>query len=110
MAVEVVMPRLGWTATEGVLKEWLLSSGASVKPGDVLFAVEGDKAVEEIESLDGGILHIPPDAPQPGDTVPVGQLLAYILEDGEDPPAVPADRAAARQGATAPAPVPVPNR
>lgn len=97
MAVEVVMPRLGWTATEGVLKEWLLSSGASVKPGDVLFAVEGDKAVEEIESLDGGILHIPPDAPQPGDTVPVGQLLAYILEDGEDPPAVPADRAAARQ-------------
>ena len=101
MAVEVVMPRLGWTATEGVLKEWLLSSGTAVKPGDVLFAVEGDKAVEEIESLDGGILHIPPNAPQPGDTVPVGQLLAYILEDGEDPPAVSTDRAAARQVATA---------
>ena len=101
MAVEVVMPRLGWTATEGVLKEWLLSSGTAVKPGDVLFAVEGDKAVEEIESLDGGILHIPPNAPQPGDTVPVGQLLAYILEDGEDPPAVSTDRAATRQVATA---------
>lgn len=100
MAVEVVMPRLGWTATEGVLTEWLMPSGASVKPGDVLFAVEGDKAVEEIESLDGGILHIPPDAPQPGDTVPVGQLLAYILEDGEDPPAVPADRAFSRQVVT----------
>lgn len=101
MAVEVVMPRLGWTATEGVLTEWLMPSGASVKPGDVLFAVEGDKAVEEIESLDGGVLHIPPDAPQPGDTVPVGQLLAYILEDGEDPPAaVPADRASSRQVVT----------
>ena len=86
MAVEVVMPRLGWTATEGVLTEWLVSSGTAVQPGDVLFTVEGDKAVEEIESLDGGILHIPPDAPQPGDTVPVGQLLAYILEDGEEPP------------------------
>lgn len=97
MAVEVVMPRLGWTATEGVLKEWLMPSGASVKPGDVLFTVEGDKAVEEIESLDGGILHIPPDAPQPGDTVPVGQLLAYILEDGEDPPAVPSDHASAQR-------------
>ena len=93
MAIEVVMPRLGWTATEGVLKEWLMPSGASVKPGDVLFAVEGDKAVEEIESLDGGILHVPPDAPQPGDTVPVGQLLAYILEDGEEPPTGPSDRA-----------------
>ena len=93
MAVEVVMPRLGWTATEGVLKEWLVASGASVQPGDVLFAVEGDKAVEEIESLDKGILHIPPDAPQPGDAVPVGQLLAYILEDGEEPPAPAADGA-----------------
>jgi pyruvate dehydrogenase E2 component (dihydrolipoamide acetyltransferase) len=102
MAVEVVMPRLGWTATEGVLTAWLMPSGASVKPGDVLFAVEGDKAVEEIESLDGGILHIPQDAPQPGDTVPVGQLLAYILEDGEDPPAVPEGRASLRQGAAAP--------
>ena len=93
MAVEVVMPRLGWTATEGVLKEWLVASGASVQPGDVLFAVEGDKAVEEIESLDKGILHIPPGAPQPGDTVPVGQLLAYILEAGEEPPAPAADGA-----------------
>ena len=100
MAVEVVMPRLGWTATEGVLKEWLMPSGASVKPGDVLFAVEGDKAVEEIESLDGGILHIPPDAPQPGDTVPVGQLLAYILEDGEEPPAGSSDRASTQQVVT----------
>ena len=100
MAVEVVMPRLGWTATEGVLKEWLMPSGASVKPGDVLFAVEGDKAVEEIESLDGGILHIPPDAPQPGDAVPVGQLLAYILEDGEEPPAGPLDRASTQEVAT----------
>ena len=100
MAVAVVMPRLGWTATEGVLKEWLVASGASVQPGDVLFAVEGDKAVEEIESLDKGVLHIPPDAPQPGDSVPVGQLLAYILEDGEEPPAPAAAGASPGSAAT----------
>lgn len=109
MAVEVVMPRLGWTATEGVLTEWLVSSGTAVQPGDVLFTVEGDKAVEEIESLDGGILHIPPDAPQPGDTVPVGQLLAYILEDGEEPPLSKAVGDAAPQAA-AEADSPAPGR
>lgn len=111
MAVEVVMPRLGWTATEGVLTEWLVSSGTAVQPGDVLFTVEGDKAVEEIESLDGGVLHIPPDAPQPGDTVPVGQLLAYILEDGEEPPLSKAGgdaapQVAAEDGSPAPGRVP----
>ncbi len=90
MAIEIVMPRLGWTAEEGILKEWLLADGSKVEIGDALFAVEGDKAVEEITSLDPGILRIPKDAPVPGQSVPVGSLLAYILEEGEEMPAVPA--------------------
>jgi len=83
------MPRLGWTAETGLLKEWLLADGSRVEVGDVLFTVEGDKAVEEIEALDPGILHIPHNAPAPGQNVPVGALLAYILEEGEALPAAP---------------------
>ncbi len=87
MAVEIVMPRLGWTAEEAVLKEWRVRHGDPVAVGDVLFSVEGDKAVEEIEALDPGILHIPSESPLPGQSAPVGTLLAYILAPGEAPPA-----------------------
>lgn len=103
MAVEIVMPRLGWTAEEAVLKEWLVRHGDPVAVGDVLFSVEGDKAVEEIEALDPGILHIPATSPPPGQSAPVGTLLAYILTPGEAPPA--ADAAASVPAAdTEPAP------
>lgn len=83
MAIEIVMPRLGWTAEAGTLKAWMQPDGGRVEVGDVLFTVEGDKAVEEIEALDAGILHIPADSPPPGRSVPVGTLLAYILAEGE---------------------------
>ncbi|HEX5418287.1 MAG TPA: dihydrolipoamide acetyltransferase family protein, partial [Chloroflexota bacterium] len=54
-----------------------------VKVGDVICTVEGDKAVNEVEALDAGILRIPPDSPQPGAKVPVGTVLAYLVEPGE---------------------------
>ncbi|MHB8736853.1 MAG: dihydrolipoamide acetyltransferase family protein, partial [Terriglobales bacterium] len=55
-------------------------------PGDVLFVLESDKSAEEIESLDAGILRIPPDGPKPGDKVKVGQVLAHLLAEGEAVP------------------------
>ena len=87
MANEVVMPRLGWTMEEGTLVEWLKSSGEPVQAGDVLFTVESDKALNEVEAFDTGTLHIPGNAPAPGDTVPVGTVLGYVLADGDTPPA-----------------------
>ena len=90
MANEVVMPRLGWTMEEGTLVEWLKASGEPVQAGDVLFTVESDKALNEVEAFDTGTLHIPGNAPAPGDTVPVGTVLGYVLADGDTPPvAVP---------------------
>jgi pyruvate dehydrogenase E2 component (dihydrolipoamide acetyltransferase) len=90
MANEVVMPRLGWTMEEGTLVEWLKSSGESVQTGDVLFTVESDKALNEVEAFDSGTLHVPGNAPAPGDTVPVGTVLGYVLAEGDAPPeAVP---------------------
>ncbi len=87
MAVEIVMPRLGWTMEEGTLVEWLKKPGEAVQAGEVLFTVETDKAINEVESFDAGRLHIPEGAPAPGATVPVGTVLGYLLAEGEEAPA-----------------------
>lgn len=85
MPNEIVMPRLGWTMEVGTVVEWLKTSGDSVEAGDHIFAVESDKAITEVESLDSGILYIP-DATPIGVEVPVGAALAFILAPGEIPP------------------------
>ena len=83
MAVEILLPRLGWDMTEGIFGEWLKHDGDAIKPGDLLYTVEGDKATQEVESMDAGVLRIRPDGPQMGDTIPVGTLLAYIAQPDE---------------------------
>ena len=87
MPFEVVLPRLGWNMETGRLGEWLKRDGERVEAGEILFTVEGDKATQEIEALDSGILRIPPDSPPPGKEVPVGTLLGYLLAPGEEPEA-----------------------
>ncbi len=94
MAITIIVPRLGWSMEEGTFAGWLKPDGERIKPGDVLFVLESDKSAEEIESLDAGILHIPPDGPKPGDKVKVGQVLAHLLADGEAMPEPHADKIA----------------
>ncbi len=98
MAIEIVMPRFGWTMEEGVLAEWLKKDGDTVQPGDLLFTVESDKALNEVEAFDAGILRIPPDAPPPGATIPVGGLLAYLMQPGEALPGAAPQVAAVMDG------------
>lgn len=93
MAVEVVMPRLGWTMEEGTLVEWLKHDGDPVQSGDILFVIESDKALNEVESFESGIFRIPPDANIVGKLLPVGALLAYIVQPGEAPPFEPSESA-----------------
>jgi pyruvate/2-oxoglutarate dehydrogenase complex dihydrolipoamide acyltransferase (E2) component len=68
---------------EGAFVAWLKQDGEFIRAGEPLFSIEGDKAVQEIESLDSGVLHIPPTAPKPGEPVRVGDVLGYILAAGE---------------------------
>ncbi|MBN1343595.1 MAG: dihydrolipoyl dehydrogenase [Phycisphaerae bacterium] len=86
MAYPITVPRLGWEMEEAVFVEWLKKEGEPVKEGEPLFVLEGDKAVQEVEAIDSGILRIPPDAPNPGDTVVVGAILGYLVEPGEEAP------------------------
>src|SRR5919199_1924423 len=86
MAAEVVLPRQGWTMEVGSIVEWRKRDGDRVEVGDVLFTLQSDKAVNEIEALDAGVLRIPPDSPAPGVEVPIGTLLAYIVAPGEPAP------------------------
>ena len=86
MAFEVFVPRLGWSMDEGVFVEWLKQNGEQVEAGDLLFTLESEKAIQEIEAIDSGILRIPPDGPKEGDTVAVGAVLAYLVESDESAP------------------------
>ena len=90
MAYEVVMPRLGWNMETGRLVEWLKQDGERVEAGELLLAIEADKAIQEVEALESGVLHIPAESPPAGEEVPVGTLLGYLLAEGEEAPSAPA--------------------
>ena len=83
MAVDIVVPRLGWTMESGVFLQWLKQEGETVRAGDMLFELEGEKAIQEVEATDDGILRIAPNGPQPGTTVPVGMLLGCLAATDE---------------------------
>ena len=85
MAADVTIPRLGWSMEEGVFAGWIKKPGDAVKPGEPLFMLEGEKATQEIEAVDGGVLHLAPDAPAEGQTVLVGRTIAKLCAAGETP-------------------------
>jgi pyruvate dehydrogenase E2 component (dihydrolipoamide acetyltransferase) len=68
---------------QGVFVGWLKPDGAAVRAGESLFTLEGEKATEEIEGFDDGVLHIPSDGPNNGDVVMVGAVIGYVLRVGE---------------------------
>lgn len=86
MAHEIVVPRLGWSMDEGTFAGWLKADGDEIQAGEALFSLESDKAVQEIESLDSGILRIPPQGPVMGQVVQVGQIIGYLTAPEETPP------------------------
>jgi pyruvate dehydrogenase E2 component (dihydrolipoamide acetyltransferase) len=86
MAIEITVPRLGWSMEEGTFGGWLKQDGDQVSAGEPLFAVESDKVTMDVESLDNGILYVPSGAPEPGVTIVVGQRLGFLLAPGESAP------------------------
>jgi pyruvate dehydrogenase E2 component (dihydrolipoamide acetyltransferase) len=107
MPINILMPALSPTMTEGNLARWLKKEGDAVKAGDVLAEIETDKATMEVEAVDEGTLAkiLVPGGAQ---GVKVNDVIAILTEEGEDAGAVKAPAAkptAAPAAAAAPAPV-----
>ena len=98
MAIEILMPALSPTMTEGKLAQWLKGEGDTVAAGDVIAEIETDKATMEVEAVDEGVIgKILIAAGSEG--VAVNTAIALLLEDGES-----ADALSAPAPAVAPAP------
>ena len=104
MPISVVMPALEMAQETGKLVSWLKKEGEAVSKGEPLLEVETDKAVMEVESPGNGILA--GIKVQPGDEVPVGRTIAWILNSGEGLPSEVEPAQSGRKGAaTVAAPV-----
>lgn len=115
MAIALTMPALSPTMETGTLAKWLVKEGDEVESGTILAEIETDKATMEFESIDDGIVGKIVIA-EGAENVAVGELIAILLEDGEDASAAdsiasaaPAPVPAAPEPAAAPAPVAAPS-
>ena len=77
----VIMPALEMAQDTGTLLRWLKSEGEQVQRGEPLMEIETDKVTLEIESGGSGVLTQV--SAGPGDEVPVGQVIALLLAEGE---------------------------
>jgi len=76
MAVEILLPKIGFSMNEGSVAEWLVADGGEVIEGQLLFALESDKSTNEVEAPASGKLRVVVQAG--GDPVEVGTVLGYI--------------------------------
>jgi pyruvate dehydrogenase E2 component (dihydrolipoamide acetyltransferase) len=84
MALSVVMPALEMAQETGTVVSWFKQEGDDVRKGERLLEVETDKAVVEIEAAGTGVLAGV--TAKPGDVVPVGRTIAWLLQPGEEVP------------------------
>jgi pyruvate dehydrogenase E2 component (dihydrolipoamide acetyltransferase) len=107
MAVNILMPALSPTMTEGTLSRWLKKEGEAIAAGDVIAEIETDKATMEVEAVDEGVLGriLVADGTE---GVRVNAPIGVIVEAGEAVPdataPVPAAQAAPAPEARRPAP------
>jgi pyruvate dehydrogenase E2 component (dihydrolipoamide acetyltransferase) len=106
MPLEIVMPKLGLTMTEGRIVEWMKREGDPVKKGEILFVLETEKVTFEVEAPEDGtlgkIVH------PANDTVPIGSVVALLLRPGESPSDLKAVKGVSKteeKAAVAPAPI-----
>ena len=84
MAKEVIMPKVDMDQETGTVVEWRKKNGEYVNTGDVILVIETDKVAVDVESPGSGILQ--GISVGPGDVVPIGTVIAYLLAEGESLP------------------------
>jgi pyruvate dehydrogenase E2 component (dihydrolipoamide acetyltransferase) len=99
MPIEILMPALSPTMTEGNLAKWVKKEGDAVKAGDVICEIETDKATMEVEAVEEGTLGkiVVAEGTQ---GVKVNEVIALLLEEGESADAL------GKTSAPKPAPAP----
>jgi pyruvate dehydrogenase E2 component (dihydrolipoamide acetyltransferase) len=110
MSINILMPALSPTMTEGKLAKWHVKVGDEVKSGQVVCEIETDKATMEVEAVDEGkVGQIV--VPEGTENVAVNAVIAILLEEGETEvkggaaaPPPPAPKAEAPKAEAAPAP------
>ena len=75
MASELRMPKIGMSATEISLNEWMFEDGEQVAKGEVICTVETDKTTIEIDAQEAGVLRV---LAAEGESYPVGHLIGRI--------------------------------
>jgi pyruvate dehydrogenase E2 component (dihydrolipoamide acetyltransferase) len=81
--MEILMPQLGETVTEGKITVWFKSVGDSIAPGDNLFEIETDKVSMEVPATSAGILK--EIRVRQGEVAPVSAIVAIIADNGSAP-------------------------
>lgn len=81
MPIDILMPQLSPTMTEGRLAKWIKAEGDSISAGDVIAEVETDKATMEVEATDDGILH--KIIGEAGADIVVGKAIAILAAKSE---------------------------
>ena len=84
MAISVVMPALELAQETGKVLVWIKKEGDTVAKGEPLLEIETDKVSFELEAQADGILAGV--RSKEGDVVPVGQIIAWLVAPGEQPP------------------------
>jgi pyruvate dehydrogenase E2 component (dihydrolipoamide acetyltransferase) len=102
MPIQITMPALSPTMTEGKISKWLKAVGDSIKAGDVIAEIETDKATMEVESADEGVFGQIV-VPEGTEGVQVGAVIGYILAEGEKPGDIAGAKPAVNKPAAAPA-------
>jgi pyruvate dehydrogenase E2 component (dihydrolipoamide acetyltransferase) len=106
MSINILMPALSPTMTEGKLAKWHVKVGDTVTAGQVVCEIETDKATMEVEAVDEGkVGQIV--VPEGAEGVKVNAVIAILLEEGET--SVPAGTAAATPPPPSPATAPASN-
>ncbi len=110
MAINILMPALSPTMTEGKLAKWIKKEGDEIKSGDVIAEIETDKATMEVEAVDEGFLAkilVPEGTDGVAVNAVIGVITAAKGEAVDTPAAAPAAKAEAPKEepkAAAPAP------
>ena len=96
MPINIQMPALSPTMEEGTLAKWLVKEGDTVESGDVMAEIETDKATMEFEAVDEGVIG-KIIVPEGSTGIKVNEIIAILLEDGEDSSDIEANDAENKQ-------------